>query len=71
MSTATHPSAPTLWERRGTALGIPAVVIMAASFAFAGNGRETSAPHPARRRNFIPLAILFHWQFYSVMILST
>jgi hypothetical protein len=38
VSTATHPSAPTLWERRGTALGIPAVVIMAVSFAFAGNG---------------------------------
>ena len=38
MKTETAESAPALWERRGAALGVLAVVIMAASFVFAANG---------------------------------
>jgi hypothetical protein len=35
-------AAPTLWERRGAALGIVAVVVMVVSFVFAANGPDNN-----------------------------
>jgi hypothetical protein len=42
MSVMTARAVPGTWQRRGTALGIPAVLLLAVSFALAANGPGTS-----------------------------
>ena len=43
MNGVSAAAAPTLWERRGAALGIVAIVVMAVSFVFAANGPDNNA----------------------------